>query len=171
MCISIRCLMVTTRISLWLGHFVETPSLPILYQLETYWLSSLSPIAQFRDEASMLHTELCQVRHFLLFHTHKHTILLLWDSKHCEKDSSFWKHETHLFHCYHVCSLWLLSEKALTCSINNNPEWSNHIESRVTTCDWITLLCYTVYANKYIMLMEQTHYLFSFVHIKKYLHK
>ena len=152
MCISIRCLMVTMQISLWLGHFVETPSLHILYQLETYWLSSLSLIAQFRDEASMLHTELCQVRHFLLFHTHTRahththththklmhththththtlhwiaagTVLLLWDSKHGDKDSSFWTHETHLLHCYRVCSLWLLSEKALTFSINSKPE-------------------------------------------------
>ena len=74
--------MVTMQISLWLGHFVETPSLHILYQLETYWLSSLSLIAQFRDEASMLHTELCQVRHFLLFHTHTHTHKLMHTHTH-----------------------------------------------------------------------------------------
>lgn len=66
-CVSlIRCMMVTTWTSLWLGCFVEGPSLPILYQLETSWWFTLSLMARYRNEASMRPTALYQVRRFLL---------------------------------------------------------------------------------------------------------
>lgn len=67
-CISLRFMMVTTWTSLWLGHFVELLSLLPSYQVETFWLFTLSLMARCRGEASILPTEKYHVRNILILH-------------------------------------------------------------------------------------------------------
>lgn len=66
--VSLRFMMVTTWISLWLGHSVELLSLLPSYQVETFWLFTLSLMARCRGEASMLPTEKYHVRNILILH-------------------------------------------------------------------------------------------------------
>lgn len=112
LCISIRCLMVTTYISLLLELFVELQSHLTFCQVETSWPYTLSRIAQYKDKVLMHLTELCHVRYVLFLNwLHKTRFYFKLQNIKCHLET--WKV---------VLTIWRLKRNILKeqCKVLNN---------------------------------------------------